>query len=185
MPSNPDRPFDHDTLKLRAVFVPENAKDQLSKATITGALGYDAVKIPAVFVPEGGTPPGYPYERFGRAVFRPDADNSEKRSFTTEPSSSQSPDAAQQNGAPAPRLPRTRYRFGAALSGGGQPGSPPNPALAGRQGERIAAGIAVWRGMANPGKTLRQGLAVPGPAPDKHRGLVTGSCPPSHLLKRT
>jgi hypothetical protein len=70
MPNNPDLPFDHDTLKLRAVFVPDSAKDQHSPSTVTSALGYDAVKIPAVFVREGGMPPGYPYQHVGRVEFR-------------------------------------------------------------------------------------------------------------------
>lgn len=42
-----------------------------------------------------------------------------------------------------PELPGTRHRFGAALSG--RPGATPNPAVALRQGDPIAAGIKAWR----------------------------------------
>lgn len=39
MPNNPDEPFDYDTLKLRAVFVPEDGKDQVSATDIINPLG--------------------------------------------------------------------------------------------------------------------------------------------------
>jgi muramidase (phage lysozyme) len=69
-----DRPFGYDTLKLRAVFVPEGNPDKISTADITAALGHDVVKIPAIFVPDGsGIPrPGYPYEYFGRYAWSED-----------------------------------------------------------------------------------------------------------------
>jgi hypothetical protein len=56
------RPHGYDTLKLRAVFVPEGNPDKTSMADVTAALGHDAVKIPAIFVPDGsaGPRPGYP-----------------------------------------------------------------------------------------------------------------------------
>ncbi len=169
MPGNPDRPFDHDTLKLRAVFAPEDAKSGISKADIIGPLGHDAVKIPAVFVPEGGTPPGYPYQRFGQTVFRPDEDDSEDDGPTMARSS---PDAAENDSEPPAGLPRTRYRFGAALLRGRNPGPPPNPSLVGGQGDTLAAGIAALRAMAKPGNPLRQSLAVPGPGLDDPRGVA-------------
>ena len=152
MPSNPDRPFDHDTLKLRAVFIPEAAKDKVSQATITSALGHGALKIPAVFVPEGATPPGYPYERFGRAQFRPDDDVVAKRAFTSWPTSSQ-PAAQAQDDAPGPSLPRTRYRFGSALPNR-SPGPPPNPTLASRETNTVLAAIGVLRGIAKATRSL-------------------------------
>ena len=153
MPNSPDRPFDDDTLKLRAVFVPENAKKQASRADIVRTLGHDAVKVPAVFVPEGGKPPGYPYERFGRAQFRPDDDLPQNRIYTSQPTSSQPADAAQDNDGPVQTLPRTRYRFGAAMYGA--PAPPPNQAAAG-QGDPAARGAAAWRSMVNPAAVLRQ-----------------------------
>ena len=162
MPSNSDRPFDHDTMKLRAVFVHKDDKDQISQAGIVGALGYDTVKIPAVFVPKGGTPPGYPYEHFGRAEFRRSGGDGGKRIFNSGPSAAGPQDAKVEDGESGPTLPRTRYRFGSALSDGRSPGVPPNPA--GGQRDPVAAGIAVWRGMANPGNTLRRSLAAPSPA---------------------
>jgi hypothetical protein len=161
MPNSPDRPFDDDTLKLRAVFVPENARKQASRADIVRTLGHDAVKVPAVFVPEGGKPPGYPYERFGRAQFRPDDDLPQNRIYTSQPTSSQPADAAQDNDGPVQTLPRTRFRFGAAMYGAPPP--PPNQAAAG-QGDPVARGAAAWRSMANPGKLWRQSRTAPSPA---------------------
>ena len=68
--TNDDRPFGHDTLKLRGVFVPEGNPGQVSRADIAGVLGYDVVRIPAVLVPVGhtGPRPGYPYVWFGRVA---------------------------------------------------------------------------------------------------------------------
>ena len=172
MPNNPDQPFDYDTLKLRAVFVPEDEKDQVSSADIIDPLGYNAIKIPAVFVPEGGTPPGFPYERFGRTEFRPDEDSTATRRFTSGPSSSQPSGAEdrEERGEPAATLPRTRYRFGAALAGGPSP-APPRPALAAGQGDPVADGTAVWRGMKTPGAVWRQSPA----APSAMRGRATAA----------
>ncbi len=69
-----DRPLGYDTLKLRAVFVPDGNRDTISRAGITAALGHDAVKIPAIFVPEGSQDPrpSYPYVHVGRYVWRED-----------------------------------------------------------------------------------------------------------------
>ncbi len=173
MPDNTDRPFDHDTLKLRAVFVPEDAKDQVSQVNITRALGYDAVKIPAVFVPEGGKPPGFPYEYVGRVVFNPTEAGGGRRVFTTGPSSSQASDLAREDGAPGPTLPRTRYRFGAAWSGSRHRPPPPNPALGRGQGSPVATGIAMWCGMAHPGNVLRRSQAAAGPTREEQGGRVS------------
>jgi hypothetical protein len=172
MPNSADRPFDDDTLKLRAVFVPENAKQQPSRAEIVSALGHDAVKVAAVFVPEGGKPPGYPYERFGRAQFRPDDDLPQNRIYTSQPTSSQPADAAQDNDGPVQTLPRTRFRFGAGLYG--DPPQPPNQAAAG-QGDPFARGTAAWRSMANPAAVLRQRLAVPAATQGEQGGISTAA----------
>lgn len=164
MPSDPERPFDHDTLKLRAVFVPDHAKDKVSASDISGSLGYDAVKIPAVFVAKGEQPPGYPYEHFGEAVFRPDAeDGGEGDNAASSSASSQSSGAAPQDAPAGPALPPTRFRFGAALSGSTpEAGQPPNPAVAGGWNDPAAGGIAMWRSLANPGSLWRQSSAAPG-----------------------
>jgi hypothetical protein len=166
MPSNPDRPFDHDTVKLRAVFVPDDARHQSSRADIAATLGYDTLKIPAVIVPEGGKSPGYGYEHIGRAQFRPDdEDSASRRTYTSSKSSSQSPDETQADSEPVPTLPRTRYRFGAALGGDRSPGPPPNPTVSsGRAAPAaagLAAGVAAWRGMADPVSVWRQSVRPP------------------------
>jgi hypothetical protein len=179
MPSNPDRPFDHDTLKLRAVFVPDDAKDQSSQADIIATLGYGAVKIPAVFVPAGGKPPGSGYEHIGRAQFRPDDDDDDsaaRRVYTSWQTSSQSPDETQEDSEPGPTLPQTRFRFGEALGGNRSPGPPPNPSVSsGRPAPApagLAAGVATWRGMADPVSVWRQSVAAPGSAQGGRGGLV-------------
>ena len=233
MASNSERPFGHDTLKLRAVFVPEDAKDDVSRANISRTLGYHSLKIPAVFVPEGGDRPGLSYQSFGKAIFRRVEDRDDGRTVTAhQPSwqspgspsqspdsvwqsmtasaqsldssaqsfeasgqsfdrsaqppdaswqppdaSSQSYDSAQHGRASDTVLPRSRHRFGSALSD--SPPTPPNPTLAGgksdpvRQGVLVspgitAAGIAAWRNMANPGKTWRQSLAALAPTQGAH-----------------
>jgi hypothetical protein len=171
MPNNPDQPFDYDTMKLRAVFVPDDAKDQVSGADIVDSLGYDSVKIPAVIVPEGGTPPGFPYERFGRTEFRPDEDSAATHKFTSGPSSSQPSDTED---VPAATLPRTRYRFGAVLAGGRSP-APPHPALAAGQGDPVAGGTAVWRGMKTPGAVWRQSPAAPSTMRSRATAAASGT----------
>jgi hypothetical protein len=173
MPSNPDRPFDHDTVKLRAVFVHKDDKGQVPQAGIVGALGYDTVKIPAVFVPKGGTPPGYPYEHLGRAEFRRSGGAGGKRIFKSGPSSAGPQVAKAEDSESGPTLPRTRYRFGSALSDGRSPGVPPNPA--GGQRDPVAPGIAVWRGAANPGNTLRRSLAAPSRAGRLATAVASGT----------
>ena len=158
MPNSPDRPFDDDTLKLRAVFVPENAKKQASRADIVRTLGHDAVKVPAVFVPEGGKPPGYPYERFGRAQFRPDDDRPETRVYTSQPSSQPSDQAQEQSG-PRQTLPRTRFRFGAVLDG--NPPRPPNPTVPGGQSDPVRTGLEAWRATKDAGRLVIGQYAKP------------------------
>jgi hypothetical protein len=69
---DPYLPFGHNTLKIRAVFIPDGA--QVSMSDITRVVGFDPVFIRAVWVPPGGAMPGYPYEHIGEAVFIPDRD---------------------------------------------------------------------------------------------------------------
>ncbi len=71
------RPFDHDTLKLRAIFVPENHPNRLSAANARSQLGADPLKIPAIFVPEGSNAqrPGHPYVHVGRYAMDKDQAN--------------------------------------------------------------------------------------------------------------
>ena len=166
MPNNPDLPFDHDTLKIRAVFVPDSAKDQHSPSAVTSALGYDAVKIPAVFVREGGMPPGYPYQHVGRAEFRRDEAAGKRRLPMSSTASSQTPDAAQGDREAQPILPRTRYRFGAALPGG-SPGLPPNPALPGAHDHPARTATGILRGIARATRAFaaQHARRTPGDAP--------------------
>ena len=141
MPSNSDKPFGHDTLKVRAVFVPEDSEHQLTKTSVMSDLSFDPVQISAVFVPEGGAPPGYPYEHVGAAEFRPDDDGSPLQS-TGRPPARQAPE-------------QERQRPRAAVT-------PPTPSVALRQGAQMAA----WRGMAAVARALRGSKAASAPAPD-------------------
>ncbi len=50
---NEDRPFGHDTLKLRAVFVPKGNPGNISAAGITDHLGHDVLRLRAIFIPDG------------------------------------------------------------------------------------------------------------------------------------
>jgi hypothetical protein len=135
MPDAPDRAFDGDTLKLRAVLVLEEDKDQVSQGAIAGVVGYDTMKIPAVVVPEGGDAPGYPYERFGQVELPDEPDEPEQ-------TSSDSSQAAQAVQAP---------QQDAAVP-------PPTPALAQGQSDP-RAGIEAWRGMADAGNVWRKSAA--------------------------
>jgi hypothetical protein len=47
-----DRPFGYDTLKLRAVFIPQGNPNGVSAADITSHLGHDVVKLRAIFDPD-------------------------------------------------------------------------------------------------------------------------------------
>jgi hypothetical protein len=147
MPSNSDRPFADDTVKIRAVFVPEAAADQVSPATIATALDYDAVKLPAILVPDGAPPPGYPYENFGHVVFRQDEAVAETRAYTSWTQSAKPRNDAPEDSAPGPTLPRTRYRFGSALTGH-SPGRPPNPTLPGALDNPARVANELLRGIA-------------------------------------
>lgn len=94
MASNSDRPFGHDTLKVPAVFVPEDAKDGVSSANISRTLGFGSLKIPAVFVPEGGVRPDPSYQYFGKAEFSSADDGNDGRTVTSQQPSWQSPGAS-------------------------------------------------------------------------------------------
>ncbi|HEY7579256.1 MAG TPA: hypothetical protein VH855_16820 [Acetobacteraceae bacterium] len=83
MSDNPDLPFGHNTLKLRAVFIPDGA--QVSMSDIARVVGLNPVLIPAVLVPPGGAPPGYPYEIIGEATFIPDRSDRERPARTGPP----------------------------------------------------------------------------------------------------
>jgi len=155
MSADADRPFGPATLKLRAAFVPEDQKHLVSRASVTEVLGHDAVKLPAVFVPEGSdvVRPGHPYVRIGRCQFRPadDAGAGVKRglgSWVQQPQQAQ-PEAGDEAGKGAP------------------PPPPPVPALARGRGDPLAAGIAAWRGTANPASAWHHGVAA-------HRPEVVG-----------
>lgn len=164
MPNSSARPFGHDTLKLRALFVPERAKSQPSSAVITGAVGHGAVKIPAVFVPQGGKSPGGSYVHVGKAEFRPDqdrgTDSAATRTFTRHASSRPTqPDTAERE--QRPPLPRTRYRFGTEQGGDHAPGPPPNPSRADFAADPMRAAVRVWRSMRNAGRPKAGAQAGP------------------------
>ena len=75
MADDPHLPFGDNTLKLRAVFVPDGA--QVSMADIIRVVGPHPVTFRAVWAPLGSALPGYPYEHIGNAVFIPDSDAGE------------------------------------------------------------------------------------------------------------
>ena len=100
---DPNLPFGHNTLKIRAVFIPDGA--QVSMSDITRVVGFDPVFIRAVRVPPGGAPPGYPYEIIGQATFIPDGDDQERSTGTGSPLSRMRDDAVLP-GNPMPQQPR-------------------------------------------------------------------------------
>lgn len=76
MSDDPNLPFGHNTLKIRAVFIPDGA--QVSMSDITRVVGFDPVLIRAVWVPPGGAMPGYPHEIIGQATFIPDSEDQDR-----------------------------------------------------------------------------------------------------------
>jgi hypothetical protein len=129
-------------LKLKAVFVPEDAGGQASTRNSAIALGPHALRLPAVFVPEGSSPPGYPYVHFGKMTFDQDADDSMAQ--TTLPG----PKAAGPTGA-------TRQEMPSSPSG-----------MADRPESAPVATGAVDRGSRSPGNIERQSSAPMDPALD-------------------
>jgi hypothetical protein len=147
-----NRPFDHDTLKIRAIFVPENNPNRLSAADARSELGADPLKIPAIFVPEGSgaARPGHPYVHVGKYVMDKDQANEDgggeqgrdgqqggSRADGQNQDSEDGDDADAEEQAELPM--------------------PPTPALATSPGyaDPVAAGTAVLRGIANPNAVLR------------------------------
>ena len=149
--NDPDRPFGHDNLKLRAVFVPEGNPDDVSETDITEHVGQDVVKIPAVFIPEGSdiAPPGYPYVHVGQYQM------SESGELGAQEPAQGDGDGGRGGGQ------------GSESSDSTQPGRmPPVPALARGGGGSMAAGLAVLRGTRNPAAVWRnagKGAAPPVP----------------------
>lgn len=74
-------PSGRDTLRLRAVFVPEGSEDDVPTQALAVSLGVGVVKFPAILVPEGEAPPGYPYVPFGRMEFDEDKDDNSEQDF--------------------------------------------------------------------------------------------------------
>lgn len=69
-------------LKLKAVFVPQDAGGAASTHNPTISLGPRTLRLPAVFVPEGSSPPGYPYVHFGKMTFdQDDGDSAGQRTL--------------------------------------------------------------------------------------------------------
>jgi ribonuclease T1 len=172
LPVDADRPFAHDTLKLRAVFVPKDSRDKVSAGNITAALGYDTVKIPAIFVPEGSEAPrpGYPFVHFGRYVWRADGGMDVLKSApgggsAADPAKGTGNTGNASSGQPtARRLPPT-----------------PTPAVTQRYVDPVKTAVATWRGINmlapsaqpvasratdGPGQTVARPNANPGESAD-------------------
>ncbi len=83
-------------LKLKAIFVPQDAAGHASTQNAAISLGPNSLRLPAFLVPEGSSPPGYPYVHFGKMTFDQNADDSAGQ--TTLPG----PKAAGPTGVPPP-----------------------------------------------------------------------------------
>jgi hypothetical protein len=83
-------------LKLRAVFVPQDAVGQASTHNTAISLGPNTLRLPAVFVPEGSLPPGYPYVHFGKMTFDQDANDGAGQTTLPGPKGSESTGEARQ-----------------------------------------------------------------------------------------
>jgi hypothetical protein len=46
-------PFGYDSLKLRAIFIPEGNPDNITSANIVDHLGYDSLRVRAMLIPDG------------------------------------------------------------------------------------------------------------------------------------
>jgi hypothetical protein len=111
----PNLPFGHNTLKLRAVFIPDGA--QVSMSGITRVVGFDPVFIRAVRVPPGGAPPGYPFEVIGQATFTPDSDDQGRSTGTGSALAGMQDDPV----APGHRTPRQPPGSGLPMAGPASP----------------------------------------------------------------
>lgn len=142
---DPDLPFGHDTLTLRAAIIPAGAAVDVSDQDIAGTLGPDVVRIPAILVPHGGPPPGDPYVCFGKTMVHPREDEARGGTVSPVDVSVRGDDSA---GSP---LPRTRFRFGTGLLKQPSAGAPPMPALTRQHEEPVAAAIKALDGLDNAG----------------------------------
>jgi hypothetical protein len=119
LPDSNDLPFGHNTVQIRALFIPDGV--EVSPADITRAVGLHPVMIRAVWVPEGGALPGYPYEHIGSAVFIPDSDDDQDRTDATWHASPPTEAAAGERRPIMPSSPKTDPGLvvPAAMDGGG------------------------------------------------------------------
>jgi hypothetical protein len=131
-----DLPFGHNTLKLRALFIPDGA--DVAMADIIQVSGPHPVPMRAVWVPPGAAMPGYPYEHIGQAVFIPDSDDRDTPAFTR-----------RQNPL---RMSLSRATSLSALSRSGDPRAQEDDALGGRQwsGSSLASPAGPWAPATNP-----------------------------------
>ena len=88
-------------LKLRAVFVPQDAEGQASTHNTAISLGPNTLRLPAVFVPEGSSPSGYPYVHFGKMTLDQDADDSAGQTTLPGPKGSERTGEARQGMPPS------------------------------------------------------------------------------------
>jgi hypothetical protein len=120
LPDINDLPFGHNTVQIRALFMPDGV--EVSPADTTRAVGLHPVMIRAVWVPEGGALPGYPYEHIGSAVFIPDSDDDEERTDATWRASPPSEAATGERRPLMPSAPKTDLGFLVpAATGSGDP----------------------------------------------------------------
>jgi hypothetical protein len=151
MPDNPDPSAERPTQTRRPVILRVDYMGEAPSADALLPAGADPVRIHARPAPEAGTRPNRPFERPRLPGLRPDDGGPTKRVFTSG-QSSQTQGAEPEEGELVVELPRTRYRFGAALPDGRSPGPPPNPSLAGANPVRAAAGVL--RGIAMATRTV-------------------------------
>jgi hypothetical protein len=104
-------------------------------------------------LPDPAARPRRPFERPHPGVERSDDGGPSKRVFSTW-QSSQTGDAAQQQHKSVPVPPRTRYRFGAALTDGRAPDPPPDPCVPGASNDSVRAAAWILRNIVTATRTI-------------------------------
>jgi hypothetical protein len=110
------------------------------------------MKKPVLYLPDGEKPS----PPRNHPALRPPSTQADPvnrtQMFRQRPSWLDSPPDAEE--AVEPDLPRTRYRFGATLPAGRDPGPPPNPSLATPRNETVRAAAAVLRNLSSMQRAL-------------------------------
>jgi hypothetical protein len=171
MPDNPDPSAERPIQTRRPVILRVDYMGEAPSADALLPAGADPVRIHARPAPEAGTRPHRPFERPRLSGLRPDDGGPAKRVFTSS-QSSQTQGAEQEEGELVVELPRTRYRFGAALAGGRSPGPPPNPCLTGVSANPIRAAAGLLRGIATATRTVASQYA------NRSSGHAAAASPP-------